>query len=95
MSYSPRETAERIRALRKKKRISQIQLALDLNLSRDQIAKVETGSSQPSAELLVLLSDYYDVSVDYILKGTIKNTAMADDLQEVIERLMLIKQRLT
>ena len=95
MSYNPRKTAERIRALRIAKKVSQIQLALDLNLSRDQIAKVEGGTSQPSAELLVLLSDYYAVSVDYILKGTTKNAAVADDLREVIERLSLIKQRLS
>jgi transcriptional regulator with XRE-family HTH domain len=50
--------------------MSQRDLALTLgNHSNELVARWERGASSPSAETLVKLSEFFDVSVDWILKG--------------------------
>jgi len=53
--------------LRKKKGLSQLELAEQLGVSRQAISRWEVGSAIPSTENLVFLSRLYDVSVDYLL----------------------------
>lgn len=64
---------EKLQALRKAKRISQDQLAMKLNVSRQAISKWELGASLPDVENIVEISRFFDISIDYLLK---------DDLQE-------------
>lgn len=60
--------AEKIYSLRKKSGLSQEQLASELNVSRQAISKWEAGSSVPESEKLIALSEYFQVSVDYLIK---------------------------
>jgi transcriptional regulator with XRE-family HTH domain len=60
----------RIYQLRTARGMSQRDLALTLgNHSNEFVARWERGASSPSAETLVKLSDFFGVSVDWILKG--------------------------
>lgn len=60
----------RLKELRKQKKISQLQLALDLNMNQNSISRYETGEREADYETLIKLADYFDVSVDYLLERT-------------------------
>ncbi len=61
---------ERIQELRKGKNLSQEQLADLLGVSRQSVSKWESGQSLPEIEKLIAMSELFDVTADYILKGT-------------------------
>ena len=60
--------SEKIYKLRKKSGLSQEQLAEKLTVSRQAISKWESGTAVPESEKLITISDYFGVSVDYLLK---------------------------
>ena len=61
--------ADRIQTLRKSKGISQEELADKIGVSRQAVSKWESEQSSPDIEKIILLSDYFDVTTDYLLKG--------------------------
>jgi transcriptional regulator with XRE-family HTH domain len=61
--------SKNIAELRKKKGITQEQLALALNISPQAVSKWETGTSQPDVQTLPLIADYFGVGIDYIFYG--------------------------
>ena len=61
--------ADRIQALRKAKGISQEELADHIGVSRQAVSKWESEQSSPDLEKVILLSDYFEVTTDYLLKG--------------------------
>ena len=60
----------RLKSLRKEKGISQLKLALDLNMSQNSISRYETGEREADYRTLILIADYFDVSIDYLLERT-------------------------
>lgn len=60
----------RLRFLRKQKQISQLKLAMDLNMNQNSISRYETGEHQADYETLIKLADYFNVSIDYLLERT-------------------------
>ena len=60
----------RIVSLRKDAGLSQQQLADDLNLSRRAISLWETGRRTPDIQSVLLLAGYFQVSLDYLVKGS-------------------------
>ena len=61
--------AERILNLRKSRGISQEELADKIGVSRQAVSKWESEQSTPDIDKIILLSDYFDVTTDYLLKG--------------------------
>ena len=59
-----------LKKLRKEKGISQLKLALDLNMSQNTISRYETGEREPGICELVKIADYFDVSIDYLVGRT-------------------------
>lgn len=57
----------RILELRNERRITQMALSESLNLSQKTISAYEVGRIVPSAENLIKLSNFFDVSIDYLL----------------------------
>ncbi|MBE6915994.1 MAG: helix-turn-helix transcriptional regulator [Ruminococcaceae bacterium] len=60
----------RLKELRKKHKLSQVRLSIDLNMSQNTISRYETGEREPGIAELILIADYFDVSVDYLLGRT-------------------------
>mgnify|MGYP005834770649 CR=1 FL=1 len=58
---------ERLLSLRKNKGISQKALAAEFGISDAAITMMEKGKRLPSFEVLCALSDYFDVSLDYLV----------------------------
>ena len=61
--------AERIQYLRKAKGFSQEELADKAGVSRQAVSKWETGQSTPDIEKIIIMSELFEVTTDYILKG--------------------------
>ena len=68
---------EKLYTLRKKSGLSQEQLAEALNVSRQAISKWEGGSAMPESDKLLALSNYFGVSLDYLLKDGAPDAAPA------------------
>ena len=66
---------EKIANLRKKRGMSQSQLAKELNIGTSTLGMYETGKRSPNPEMLNKLADYFGVSVDYLLGREIKTEA--------------------
>ncbi len=60
--------SEKLYTLRKKSGLSQEQLAEQLSVSRQAISKWESGQSVPESDKLIVISNYFKVSLDYLLK---------------------------
>jgi transcriptional regulator with XRE-family HTH domain len=60
----------RLKELRKQKKISQVKLAMDLNMSQNTISRYETGEREADYKTLIQIANYFDVSIDYLLERT-------------------------
>lgn len=63
------EIPQRIQESRKKKGISQEQLAEVLGVSRQAVSKWESGQAMPELDKVIGMSDYFGVSTDWLLRG--------------------------
>ena len=78
--------AERLKALRKKHGYTQVSLAETLGVSKGTVAMWETGKRTPDFEILIGLSDLFDVRTDYIL-GKSTDDSSAKLSEEETEQL--------
>jgi transcriptional regulator with XRE-family HTH domain len=78
------KVGERIKELRKKNRISQIELAEKLNCKSSTISVIESGKNNVTSEMVVEMSKIFNVSTDYILTG-IENKTITITEQEIIQ----------
>ena len=60
----------RLKELRKAKGVSQLKLAMDLNMNQNAISRYENGVRQADYETLIKFADYFKVSIDYLLERT-------------------------
>ena len=60
----------RLKELRKKKNLSQVRLAIDLNTSQNTISRYESGEREADYKTLIQIADYFNVSIDYLLERT-------------------------
>lgn len=60
----------RIKYLREKSNISQIEFAKKIGVSNAVLSRYESGDRKPDYDTLNLIADYFDVSVDYLLGRT-------------------------
>ena len=59
-----------LRLLRKQKDKTQLQVFMETGVEQALLSKYENGQRIPPTETLIVLADYYEVSIDYILKRT-------------------------
>ena len=83
--------SERIKLLRKKKGLTQEELAAHLNVVRQTVSKWEKGYSLPDAEMLTRIACSLDVSVDELLGSSVENpeeiARLANELAQINEKL--------
>lgn len=60
----------RLKFLRKQRKISQIKLAMDLNMNQNSISRYESGLREADYATLIKIADYFNVSIDYLLERT-------------------------
>ena len=61
---------KQIEFLRRKKGWSQAELANRLHISPSTIGMYEQGRREPPIDILVAMSNEFDVSIDYLITGT-------------------------
>ncbi len=58
-----------LKIIRKQKGYSQQKVALDLNISREALSYYENGKRSPDIEMLRKFSEYFGVSIDFLING--------------------------
>lgn len=74
------EFSRNLRNARLSRNLTQSHVAKQLGISVSTYTKYETGTNEPDLNMLVRLSDFYHVSVDFLLRGsTNENEEKSDD----------------
>lgn len=68
----------RLKQLRKERGITQLKLAMDLNMNQNSISRYETGDHEADYETLIKIADYFNVSIDYLLGRTNNPTFLSE-----------------
>ncbi len=58
-----------LKAIRNIRNLNQQKVAMDLNISREALSHYENGKREPSLSMLVKMSEYFNVSIDYLITG--------------------------
>ncbi|MCM1541879.1 MAG: helix-turn-helix domain-containing protein [Blautia sp.] len=88
--------AEKVASLRKKKGWSQEELAEKLGISRQSVSKWESGASIPDIDKIIMLSELFQVSTDYLLKDEMEESEgmaqEADASEEPVRRSVSLEE---
>lgn len=69
MYYDVQKSAERIRELRESRRLTQNEAAEEMGFSLGGYRKLEQGLNGGSVDSLILVAEFYHVSLDYLVYG--------------------------
>jgi len=94
MCYDIKRSGERIRQLRIKSGYTQEKLAHNLNIDRSFYSRIESGQKGCSVDLLVRISECFQVSLDYLVLGKTQETIDVKRLKTQIERLVVFLEDL-
>ena len=84
---------ENIKAIRKSKGLSQEELAVKLNVVRQTVSKWENGLSVPDSDMLISISEVFEIPVSTLLGETVVESRV-DDLKVISEKLEVINLQL-
>ncbi len=73
--------------LRTEKNLTQEQLAEALNVSRRTVSRWETGFNLPDLDVLVIMSDFYQVDLRELLDGERRNEKMDQEMKETVKKV--------
>lgn len=76
-----------LQELRKEKGLTQEQLAERFFVARRTVSRWETGSNMPDLDVLVQLSEFYDVGLRELLDGERKGAEMDKETQDTIRKV--------
>ena len=82
--------SDRIMYLRKTKGISQEELADKIGVSRQAVSKWENEQSTPDLEKIIIMSDFFGVTTDYILKGIEPAADKEQKSKEITSKVLYI-----
>ena len=85
--------SENIKAIRKSKGLSQQELAVKLNVVRQTISKWEQGLSVPDSDMLISISEVFEISVSTLLGENIIESEV-DDLKAISAKIKVINLQL-
>lgn len=95
MNYDMKKSGTRIRQLRVKSGLTQEKVAATLNIDRSFYSRIEAGKNGCSVDLFIQLSDFFGVSLDYLIMGKYSQTLLKngermllkEDLKNLLSRL--------
>ena len=88
MRFDQVKFGHRIKHLRKKRNLTQEQLATALHISTDHLSKIELGKRGISIDLLFDISAALNASFEYLLKGAIQASSQTKELIDHIRELL-------
>ena len=91
MRHDLKECGKRIQQFRKERGLTQEQLAEKLNVSQNTIAKIESGLRRPSIDFLLEISEFFNVSTNYLVFGVhvedVEDEKSKKDIDETIKKI--------
>lgn len=78
------KTGAFLKELRKEKNITQEELAEQMGVSRRTVSRWETGSNMPDMDVLIDISDFYEIDLREILDGERKDKQMDKEMKETV-----------
>lgn len=78
---------ENLRKIREERKVNQLKIAMDLEISQESISKYETGVAFPFKIILLKLADYFNCSIDYLMGRTDNPKINTDNLSAESERI--------
>lgn len=85
MYFDSKAYAERIRSLRMNKGLTQAQLAEKIGISASYLAKIENDRQSGSVDLAIDIAEFFDVSLDYLLRG---ETTSSQNLKKIVRKII-------
>lgn len=58
-----------LKLIRKQRKVNQLRVATDLSISREALSHYENGKRSPDIDMLRKLSEYFNVSIDFLING--------------------------
>lgn len=68
--------------MRKKAGLTQEELAKKLNVTRSALSQYELGTREPNYDLLLKIADFFEVTVDYLLRGEEHYKELASEINK-------------
>ena len=85
----------RLKKLRKERKISQLKLAMDVNMNQNTISRYENLEREADYETLIKFADYFGVSIDRVLAdeqkekpGQIPLAELSEEKQQLIKVIL-------
>jgi len=78
----------RIRDLREDRDMRQADLAEATGIDQRTISNYETGKTNPDSYALIVLADFFDVSIDYLVGRTDQDLSSAQKRARLIDRII-------
>lgn len=85
--------SEQIKNLRLARHLTQVDLAKELNVTKQTVSNWENDNIQPSIDMLVKLADFFGVTTDYMLDREVLTSINAQNLsnEEIAHINLIIK----
>ncbi|MBP3841453.1 MAG: helix-turn-helix transcriptional regulator [Bacilli bacterium] len=84
-----------LKKIREKRKITQIKLAIEVEVSQEAISAYESGKALPSVDILIKLANYLNTSTDYLLGLTDNELAINNIKSNEYDELLSVYSRLT
>ncbi len=84
---------EKIKALRKGKKISQEQLAMMLQINRNHLSRIETDKSEPTASILKDLTRLFDINLNSLLDIELSEEPLENKINYIIENCRFLHEK--
>lgn len=78
---------DRLKELREDMGLTQEQLSIRLDITRQQLSNYETNKYEPAFEVLIRIADFFNVSIDYLLCRTKQKENIIIDNAIILEVL--------
>lgn len=80
--FNKKQFGQRLSSLRNSRSLSQQAIADILGVGKSAVSMMESGNRAASADVLIALADYFDVSIDYLV-GRSASPVILDRIGEV------------
>ena len=94
--YNIVESGKRLKELRqgKGKTYTQERVAEEVGITREHHSRIETGDKGCSVDLLIILAQYYNVTIDYITYGKVESVHLSEKMDRLPADRRILAEKL-
>ena len=102
MNYDIKQSGKRIQQLRINRAYTQDEIAATINIDRSFLSRIESGKKGCSVDMLVQLSEFFQVSLDFLILGkdpvaaqeAERRSHLKEEIANLINLLTLVQEQL-